>query len=171
MSREPSRVSRSKNEGGRSGRFWEFASGAALRGADWKSELLSVLEVGCDDRDIGFGEVEGGQFDRGDPAKGDVFCRGEGLDWREQAGDVGNHFNVHRRVGEGAAREGVEELDAAAEFFLELAMEGGLGGFTGLKFAAGELPFESEVFVRRALGDEDAAGGVFDQGADDGDVA
>ncbi len=62
----------------------------------------------------------------------------------------------------------MQDFDGAAEFFADLAVEGGFGGFAGLDLAAGEFPFEAEVFVRRALRHEHEAV-AFDQGADDGD--
>jgi hypothetical protein len=44
-----------------------------------------------------------------------------------------------------------------SELFVELAGEGGFGGFAELDFAAGELPLEAHGLVGAALADEDLA--------------
>jgi hypothetical protein len=60
-------------------------------------------------------------------------------------------------------------FDLDAELFAEFASEGGGRRFAGFDLAAGEFPFQREVFVRRALRDEHATSGVFDNSGNDGD--
>ncbi len=71
---------------------------------------------------------------------------------------------VVREDGQGARDDGV-----ASELFAELTQEGGGRSFAGVDLAAGEFPFETEMFVRGALGHEDQAGRIFEDGAGDGD--
>ena len=63
----------------------------------------------------------------------------------------------------GAARQ------RGAEFFAELAGEGGFRGFVlaFADFAAGEFPFQRRGVGAAALADEDAAVGALDYGGDD----
>lgn len=85
--------------------------------------------------------------------------------WRQGA-DEGRHFDDDLPIVVREAGEGAEDDDVAAEFFVNLPDEGGFGGFIGLDFSAREFPFQRQVFVRGALRDQDAAGGVFQDGAD-----
>ena len=91
-------------------------------------------------------------------------CRATG---REVA-DEGKHLDDDAGVIVEKRLEGAGDRDGATEFFGEFAVEGGGGGFAGIDFAAGKFPEQAEVFVRGALSDENAAGGVFEHGADDG---
>ena len=102
------------------------------------------------------------------PAECDVLVRVRGGTRRGEAADKRKHCNDDVAVVVREAREGAKNGDFATEFFAELAGESGFGGLAGLDLAAGKFPFEREVFVRRALRDEHAAGGVLDDGADDG---
>ena len=86
-----------------------------------------------------------------------------------EAADEGKHFDDDVAVVVGEAREGTDDEDVAAEFFAEFADERVIGRLAGLDFAAGEFPFQREVLVRGALGDEHATSGVLEDGADDGD--
>jgi hypothetical protein len=87
---------------------------------------------------------------------------GELTEEREQLdGEIGIAVND--------GREWTEVRDGDAELFAEFAGKGGLGRLAGLDFAAGKLPLESEVFVRRALRDEHLAGGIGEDGGDDGE--
>ncbi len=128
-----------------------------------------VGAVAGDDGPVGGGEVEGGEFAGRDPAEREVLeGGGRGAAGREAA-DEGKHFYNDARVIVEERFEGARDRDGAAEFFGELAVEGGGGGLAGLDFAAGEFPEQAEVFVGGALGDENAAGVVFEDGADYGD--
>jgi len=91
-------------------------------------------------------------------------CRATG---REVA-DEGKHLDDDPGVIVEKRLEGAGDRDGATEFFGEFAVESGGGGFAGIDFAAGKFPEQAEVFVRGALSDENAAGGVFEHGADDG---
>lgn len=66
-------------------------------------------------------------------------------------------------------RERAEDFEVAGELFTDLAEKRGRGLLVGFDFAAGEFPFEAEVLVGRALGDEHAAVDVDDERANDGD--
>ncbi len=146
------------------------------RRADPRSEGALVLrcsrrgtEKTCNRRKIGGREVECGKLVRLHPAEGEVF---EGAGWRavgSEAANKGKHFDDDGWVGVLKRREGADDRGVATEFLVEFAEEGVGGRLPGLDFAAGKFPFEGEVFVRGALGDEDAAGGVFDDGAGDGE--
>ena len=94
-----------------------------------------------------------------------MFVRLRGGTAGGEADDEGNELHGDRRVGVGVRGERAENFDGAAEFFPELAVEGGFGGFAGLDLAAGEFPFSAEVFVRGTLGHEHVAV-AFDEGAD-----
>ena len=59
--------------------------------------------------------------------------------------------------------------DLAAEFLAEFADERRFREFAGLDFTAGKLPFQGEVLVSWALGDEHTAAGVLQDGTDDGE--
>ncbi len=123
--------------------------------------------VGRDDRPIGLGEVEGGKLGGQDPTEGAVFVGvGSGAGGREPA-DKGKQFDVHVAVVVDEAREGANDEGVAAEFLAEFAEQSGFRRLAGLELAAGEFPFEREVFVRGALGDENATCGVFDDGTGD----
>jgi hypothetical protein len=89
-------------------------------------------------------------------------------------GRIGREHGDERVECDGALRVGVEariegggDPDGAAEFFADFAMEGGGGVFAGLDFAAGEFPFQREVFAGGALGDEDVVI-AFEEDAADG---
>lgn len=58
--------------------------------------------------------------------------------------------------------------DGATQFLVEFTQERGGGCFAGFDLSSGKLPLESEVFIGGALGDENTAGLVLDNGADDG---
>jgi hypothetical protein len=91
---------------------------------------------------------------------------GSGAVGREPA-DKGKQFDVHVAVVVDEAREGANDEGVAVEFLAEFAEQSGFRRLAGLELAAGEFPFEREVFVRGALGDEDATCGVFDDGTGD----
>jgi hypothetical protein len=88
---------------------------------------------------------------------------------RGQTANVGKHVDHDRGVVVIVRRKRANDLEVAGEFFADFAEQGGGGLFVGFDFAAGKFPFEAEVFVRGTLGDEDAASGVEDQSANDGD--
>lgn len=121
-----------------------------------------------DDGKIGGGESEGEEIGRGDPAEGDVLVRLRRGRVGREAADEGKHLDDDGAVVVREAREGADDLGGAAEFLAEFAEECGLGGLTGLNLAAGKFPFQREVLVRGALGDEHAATSVLDDGGDDG---
>ena len=85
-----------------------------------------------------------------------------------EVADEGKHLDDDAGVIVEKRLEGAGDRDGTTEFLGELAVEGGGGGFAGFDFAAGKFPEQAEVFVRGALSDKDAAGGVFEHGADDG---
>ena len=124
-----------------------------------------VGAVAGDDGPIGGGEIEGGELAEGDPAEGEMLEGGWGGTAGGEAADERKHLDDDAGVVVEERLEWAGDRDGAAEFFGELAEQGGGGGFGGFDFAAGEFPEETEVFVGRALGDEDAAGAVFDDGA------
>ena len=66
-------------------------------------------------------------------------------------------------VAIGVADGGDERADGGVdgELFVEFAGEGFFGGFVGLDFTAGELPFEAHGLACSALADKDFAGGAF----------
>lgn len=125
--------------------------------------------VAGDDGEVGGGEVEGEEVFGADPADGDVFvglrCGAAG----GEAADKRKHLDDDAAVVVDEGQEGVADDDLATEFLAQLAGEGGFGRLTGFNLAAGKLPFQGEVFLGRALGDEDLAGPVFEDGADDGE--
>ena len=123
-----------------------------------------ALSIAIQHRQVGGGQVESGQLGRRNPLQGDM------LEWpglrasRGQVADEGNHLDEDG-VGVSETRQGAGDDDVATEFLLDLADDGGLGCFVRLNLAAGELPFKSEVFVRRALRGEHVAVAL-DHGAD-----
>ena len=88
---------------------------------------------------------------------------------RGEAANEGKHFDGERGVVVPKRRKGADDFGLAAKFFVEFAEQRIGGRFTGLDLAAGKFPLEGEVFVGRSLGDEDAARGVLDNGAGDGE--
>ena len=130
---------------------------------------VGVGAVAGDDGPIGGGEVEGDEFFGLHPADLDVFEGGGGGAVGSEVADERKHLDHDARVVVEEGLKGAGDDGGAAEFFGEFAEEGGGVGFAGLDLAAGKFPFETEVFVGGALGDEDAAGTVFEHGADDGD--
>ena len=85
-----------------------------------------------------------------------------------EVADEGKHLDDDAGVIVEKRLEGAGDRDGATEFLGELADQSGGGGFAGFDFAAGKFPEQAEVFVRGALSDENAAGVVFEHGADDG---
>lgn len=85
-----------------------------------------------------------------------------------EAADERKHLDHDGAVVVDEVGQGAGDGDGAAQFLVDLADEGGGGEFAGFDFAAGEFPLEREVFVRGALGDEDSAGGIFEDGTDNG---
>ena len=109
-----------------------------------------------------------GNFHGSDPAKLDVFERGgRGAAVRELA-DERKHLDHHARVIVVERLERARDDDGATEFLGKFTQQRGGGGFAWFDLAAGKLPFEPEVFIGGTLGDEDAAGVILDDGADDG---
>jgi hypothetical protein len=68
----------------------------------------------------------------------------------------------------GAPRQCATDDDVAAEFFLDLAHEGGGRFLARLHLAPGKLPFEREILVRRSLRHEHATIAL-DHGGDHGE--
>lgn len=128
-----------------------------------------VGAVAGDDGPIGGGEVEGGERAGCYPAERKVLEGGGGRATGSEAADERKHLDDDAGVVVEERFERAGDRDGAAEFFGEFAVKGGGGGFGGFDFAAGKFPKKSEVFVGRALGDENAAGAVFDDRAHDGD--
>lgn len=123
--------------------------------------------IARDDGKIGGGEVEAGETGGRHPAKGDMLVRvGRGAAGRKAA-DEGKHLDDNVAVIVGEARQRADDGDIAAEFLTEFAGECGLGGFARLDLAAGKFPLEREVLVGGTLGEENPAGGVLQDGADD----
>lgn len=118
-------------------------------------------------RPIGGGEVDAREFSRRDPADGDVFMRMRLRTAKGEGADERNHLNRHGPVVVRERRQVVRDVDRAAEFFTNLANQGGGGFLAGFHLAAGELPFEPEVLVRGTLRDQDFAAIVLDHRADD----
>jgi len=120
-------------------------------------------------RKIGGGQVERGELVGEHPAECGMF-QGSGR-WarRGEAANEGKHFDGERGVVVPKRRKGADDFGLAAKFFVEFAQQRVGGRFTGLDLAAGKFPLEGEVFVGRSLGDEDAARGVLDDGAGDGE--
>lgn len=102
----------------------------------------------------------------GNPAKGGMFVGLRIGAVGREADDERNQLHRDGGVGVRVRRERAGNGDGDAEFFAEFAVEGGFMSFAGFDFAAGKFPFAAEVFVRGALGHEDAAV-AFDEGADD----
>ena len=128
-----------------------------------------VGAVAGDDGPVGGGEVEGREFAGRDPAEREVLKGGRGGTAGREVADEGKHFDNDAGVIVEERLERARDRDGAAEFFGEFAVKSGGGSFGGFDFAAGEFPKEAQVFVGGALSDEDAAGGVFDDRANDGD--
>lgn len=120
-------------------------------------------------RKIRGGEVERGELLGEHPAKRGVFKRARCRARRSEAANEGKHFDDDGRVSVQKGRERTDDLRVASEFLVEFAEECVGGRLTGLDLAAGKFPLEGEVFVGRALGDEEAAGGVLDESAGDGE--
>ena len=120
-------------------------------------------------RKIGGGQVERGELVGEHPAECGMF-QGSGR-WarRGEAANEGKHFDGECGVVVPKRRKGADDFGLAAEFFVEFAEQRVGGRFTGLDLAAGKFPLEGEMFVGRSLGDEDAARGVLDDGAGDGE--
>jgi len=87
---------------------------------------------------------------------------------RGEPAEVGDHFDDDCAVVVREAGQGAEIGQFASEFLADFPQEGGDGVFGGLDLAAGKFPLQGEVFVRRPLGEENASGGVDDDGGDNG---
>ena len=124
-------------------------------------------DVVRDDGKVRGGEVEREEVGRPHPTEREVFMRVRGGAGGSEAADKREQFDPQVAVVVEDGREGADDGGVAAEFLAEFAAQGGFRGLAGFDFAAGEFPLEREVFVRRALGDEDGAGGVFDDGTGD----
>lgn len=124
--------------------------------------------VAGDDGKVRGGEVEREEVGGPHPTEREVFMRVRGRAGGSEAADKREQFDPPVAVVVDDGGEGADDVGVAAEFLVEFAAQCGLRRLAGLELAAGEFPFEGEVFVRGALGDEDAAGGVFDDGTGDG---
>jgi len=93
--------------------------------------------------------------------------RGRGAARCELA-DERKHLDDHARVIVEERLECALDDHGAAEFLGEFAQQRAAGSFARLDFAAGKFPCEPEVFIGGPLGNQDAAGGVLNDGADDG---
>lgn len=114
--------------------------------------------IAGDDGQIGGGEIERKQFGRRHPTQGDVLVGMRRGTRGCEVTDERKHFDPHIAVVVSEDGKGARDDCLAAELFAELAKEGGGRSFAGVDLAAGEFPFEAEVFVRGALGHEDQAG-------------
>ena len=122
-------------------------------------------------RDVGGGEVVGAEPGLGGPGEGGVLVGvGRGAVGGKTA-EERQHVNDHGAVVEVVGRKRADDLDVAGELFADLAQERGGRLLVDLDLAAGEFPFQAEVFVRRALREQDATGGVGDDRADNWDGA
>jgi len=132
--------------------------------------MNGLPQIAGHDRKIGGGQIEGGigEFRAINPAEGNMFVRVRRGTPKGEAADERSHIDHDRGVVVRETREGADEGDVAAEFFAQLAEEGGLRGLAGLDLAAGKFPLEGKVLVSGSLGDQHATGGVLDDGADDG---
>lgn len=119
-------------------------------------------------REVGRREVEGGEFGGREPAERDMLVRMRRGAADPEAAEEGQHPDHDGGVVVFVGGKRADELNVAAELFTDFADEGRRGFFVGLDLAAGELPLEAEVFVRRALRDKNAPGVVRQQRADDG---
>ena len=138
-------------------------NGAGGRNGPWGGSG----DVARDDGKVRGGEVEREEVGRPHPTEREVFMRVRGGAGGSEAADKREQFDPQVAVVVEDGREGADDGGVAAEFLAEFAAQGGFRGLAGFDFAAGEFPLEREVFVRRALGDEDGAGGVFDDGTGD----
>ncbi len=138
-------------------------NGAGGRNGPWGGSG----DVAGDDGKVRGGEVEREEVGRPHPTEREVFMRVRGGAGGSEAADKREQFDPQVAVVVEDGREGADDGGVAAEFLAEFAAQGGFRGLAGFDFAAGEFPLEREVFVRRALGDEDGAGGVFDDGTGD----
>lgn len=102
--------------------------------------------VGGEEVEVGEG-VERGPADFVVDAVGELAL--EAADGEELEIDGAAVAVVVADVGDEGADGGVD-----AEFFVELAAEGLLGGFSGLDFASGKLPLEAHGLIGAALTDE-----------------
>ena len=100
------------------------------------------------------------------PSEGNVLVRG-GLcaTWGKRR-DERRHSNGERGVGVLACGEFGEYRQSASEFFLNFPSQALLEQLAWLDFASRELPSETEVFVRGALGNENTLVS-FEEDADD----
>ena len=125
---------------------------------------------GSDDGEVRCREVETGKFCRAHPTEFGVFV-GDGFRaGAREAAEERRHCDEDGAVIVEERGKGVEVFDLAAEFLADFADEGVGGWFTGLEFAAGEFPFEAQVFVGGTPGDQHAAvaldGGARDRNGD-----
>jgi hypothetical protein len=86
---------------------------------------------------------------------------------RRELADERQHLNDHGFVVVKKTRERAANYNLAAELLLDFSNDGSGGRFAGFDFAAGEFPFEREVFVWWALRQKQVSI-AFDQGANDG---
>ena len=128
---------------------------------------LECVEDG-EKREVRRSEVQGPEFLRREPAQRDVLVGVGSRAMRCEAAEERQHMNHDGAVIVFIGREHTEVDELAAELLADLAKEGGSRFFILLHFAAGDFPFQAEVFVRRSLRDENAAGGVEDESADYG---
>lgn len=143
-------------------------SGARVIWGRVAAALQAALEGG-DDGPIGGGEVVVAQLARGDPGEGGVLMGGGWRAARGEAADEGRHVDHDRAVVVEEAGQGADDDGLAAELLAQFAEEGGRRGLAGLDLAAGEFPFQAEVFVGGPLGEENQAGVILDDGTDDGE--
>ncbi len=89
-----------------------------------------------------------------------------GAAWGEGARER-DHFDEDGPVVVLAAGQGMSDGEYTAQFFLNFPVESLFGRFARFDFAARELPFQAEVFMAGALGEQDLAMGIGDDCADD----
>ena len=118
-----------------------------------------------DDGPIGGCEVDGVDVGERNPFHGEVLVRVRSGTSLAQRTPERQHLDYNGAVIVRESRQGMANVNMAAEFLFDLARKRCFRGFSGFNFSPRKFPFQSEVFVGGTLGKEDTSVSIFDDGA------
>ena len=134
---------------------------------DRTRDHLALELIRFHDRQVSGGQVIAAQGRRLHPGNGEVLMRIRFRGAVGQGTDERNHLDDDGLIVMQKDRQRARETDFAAEFLADFPHDGRRRILTGFDLAAGKLPFQRQVLVRRTLGEQQAARS-FDQGTDNG---
>lgn len=118
---------------------------------------------------VGRGKVVARELDRGGPRERDMLVWSRRRAARGEAAEKWNHLDHHRAIVVREAWQRPQVGKRAAQFFADLAMEGAFRRLAGLHLAARKLPFQAQMLVRGALGEQQVTCLILKEGANDGE--